>query len=152
VNQAHQVGGALFAMCDSTIPGESRGLLSDETLAWLDATLGQAPPHAPVFVGFHHPPVDLHVPFMDSMRQIGEDRLAKVLAGHRNVAALLCGHAHTPAVTTFAGLPLVVAPSLISTIVLPWDGAGVVNQEPPAALAFHLFDDGRLTTHFRTVR
>jgi 3',5'-cyclic-AMP phosphodiesterase len=152
VNRLHRAGGAVFAMCDSTIPGEPGGRLSDETLAWLDAALDDTSPDVPVFVGFHHPPVVVHAPFIDARRQTGGERLAGVLAGHGNIAALLCGHAHTAAVTSFAGLPLVVAPSLISTIRLPWDGDGVVDSAPPAALAIHVFDDdNRLTTHFRTV-
>lgn len=154
VNRLHHVGGAAFAMCDSTVPGQSAGFIADESLDWLDAVLEAQAPDTPIFVGFHHPPVEVHAPFIDAMRQAGADRLASVLDKHRdrNVKALLCGHAHTPAVTTFAGLPLILAPSLISTIRLPWDGEGIVDLEPPAALAVHVLDDtGRLTTHFRTV-
>ena len=152
INRAETVGGAVFALCDSTVPGENGGYLADETLAWLDRVLADAPDGVPVFVAFHHPPVQLHSPFIDGMRQTGAERLEQVLAGHRNVAAVVCGHAHTAAATTFAGLPLLVSPSVISTLMLPWEGEGVVDHEPPAALAFHMLDDaGRLTTHFRAV-
>jgi 3',5'-cyclic-AMP phosphodiesterase len=154
VNRLYRAGGAAFAMCDSTVPGQSGGFIADGTLAWLDAVLAAEPPDTPVFVGFHHPPVEVHAPFIDAMRQTGAQRLAEVLERRRDraVKALLCGHAHTPAVTSFAGLPLILAPSLISTIRLPWDGAGVVDSRPPAGLAIHVLDDtGRLTTHFRTV-
>jgi 3',5'-cyclic AMP phosphodiesterase CpdA len=152
VNQVAAVGGVVFALCDSTVPGENGGYLADETLAWLDRVLSGAPDGVPVFVAFHHPPVELHSPFIDGMRQTGSERLAQVLAGHRNVAAVFCGHAHTAAATTFAGLPLLVSPSVISTLTLPWEGDGIVDHEPPAALAFHVLDGaGRLTTHFRVV-
>jgi 3',5'-cyclic AMP phosphodiesterase CpdA len=152
INQVATVGGAVFALCDSTVPGENGGCLADETLAWLDRLLTDAPDGVPVLVAFHHPPVDLHSPFIDSMRQTGTERLAQVLSSHGNVAAVLCGHAHTAAATTFAGLPLLVSPSVISTLMLPWEGDGIVDHEPPPALAFHVLDDaGRLTTHFRAV-
>ena len=39
INRAHEVAGATFLMCDSTIPGRDDGLLSDETLDWIDATI-----------------------------------------------------------------------------------------------------------------
>lgn len=152
INQAHNAAGAVFALCDSTVPGEPGGYLADETLEWLDRTLTDAPPNAPVFVCFHHPPVRAHVPYLDGMMQTGGERLAAVLGRHDNVAAVLAGHVHTPAATTFAGLPLLIAPSVISTVLLPWEGDAVMDNEAPAALAFHILDDERrLTTHFRMV-
>jgi Icc protein len=152
VNRVHSAAGAVFALCDSTVPGENGGYLADETLDWLDRVLAGAPDGAPVFVCFHHPPAVIHAPYLDGMRQTGAERLAGLLARHGNVAALLAGHAHTPAATTFAGLPLLISPSVISTVVLPWEGNEIVDGEPPAALAFHVLDDERrLTTHFRMV-
>jgi Icc protein len=152
VNRVHTAAGAVFALCDSTIPGEPGGYLADETLDWLDGVLADAPDGAPAFVCFHHPPELLHIPYLDGMRQTGGERLAEALGRHGNVAAVLAGHAHTPAATTFAGLPLLICPSAISTSLLPWESEGIVDTEPPAALAFHVLDDGgRLTTHFRVV-
>jgi len=57
-----------------------------------------------------------------------------------------------PAATTFAGLPLLVAPGVVSTVRLPWEGGPVVDHDQPPMLAFHVLDDdGRLTTHVRAV-
>lgn len=152
VNRVHTAGGAVFALCDSVIPGKPGGYLSDETLQWLDQVLSDAPDSAPVFVCFHHPPVLVHAPYLDGMRQTGGDRLAAVLGRHDNVIAILTGHAHTPAATTFAGLPLLISPSVISTLTLPWDAEGLIDEEAPAALAYHILDDERrLITHFRVV-
>jgi 3',5'-cyclic-AMP phosphodiesterase len=146
-------------MCDSSIPGRDDGRLDDETLTWLEGVLTDTPPGTPVFVVFHHPPVVLHAPYVDAIRQFGADRLAGLIARHPDVAAVLCGHAHTPAATTFAGRPLLVAPGVVSTVRLPWetgtwgtDTDGLVDHDLPPALAFHVLDDeGRLTTHYRVV-
>ena len=54
INQVHEVGGATFLMCDSSIPGRADGLPADDTIDWLDSVLTGAP----AFVCFHHPPVD----------------------------------------------------------------------------------------------
>ncbi|GAA2103838.1 metallophosphoesterase [Streptomyces albiaxialis] len=154
VNQVHQLIGATFAMCDSSVPGRGDGYLDDATLRWLDQTLAAAPHDQPAFVCFHHPPVALHGQYVDPIRQFGEDRLAEVVGRHPHVAALLCGHSHTPAVTTFAGLPLVAAPGVVSTLKMPWEGesGGPIDYELPPMLAFHVYDDERrLTTHFRVV-
>lgn len=152
VNEVHRVGGAVVAMCDSSIPGQADGLLADETIAWLSTVLAQAPSDAPVFIAFHHPPAILHSPFIDRIRQHGADRLADLVRRHPQVVALLCGHAHTPAATTFAGRPLLVAPGVVSLLRLPWEHGPVLDYGPPPAVAFHILDDGwRLTTHYRVV-
>ncbi|GIF69132.1 3',5'-cyclic adenosine monophosphate phosphodiesterase CpdA [Asanoa ishikariensis] len=151
VNRAHRVGGALFAMCDSSIPGQHDGLLEASTLGWLDAELTAAA-DLPAFVCFHHPPVVLGSPFADQSRQFATDRLASLVAAHPNVVALLCGHAHTPAATTFAGRPLLVAPGVVSTFRLPFEPADTIDQDLPPMLAYHLLDNQRrLTTHYRVV-
>ena len=82
----------------------------------------------------------------------GEDRLAAVVRRHPNVIALLCGHAHTAAATTFAGLPLLVAPGVKNTLLMPWESDTPMDHDAPPAFAFHILDDrGRLTTHYRVV-
>jgi 3',5'-cyclic AMP phosphodiesterase CpdA len=151
VNRAYRISGALFAMCDSSIPGQNDGLLADETLDWLGAQLAAAA-DLPAFVCFHHPPVVLGVPYVDRIRQFRADRLAGVVGRHPNVVALLCGHAHTPAASTFAGKPLLVAPGVVSTLLLPFESDAIVDLMLPPMVALHtLDDDRRLTTHFRVV-
>ncbi|MFF4325006.1 metallophosphoesterase [Streptomyces sp. NPDC001591] len=156
VDQVLRGEGFVLAVCDSSVPGEHHGFLEDSTLDWLDGILTGTPHEVPVLVAFHHPPVPLHTPYVDGIRQFGEERLAALAGRHPHLRAFLCGHAHTAAVTTFAGLPLLVAPGVTSTLRLPWEApAGpdehVFLDEPPA-VAFHVLgEDGRLTTHYRVV-
>ncbi|MEU4409933.1 metallophosphoesterase [Streptosporangium sp. NPDC023963] len=154
INQVHHAAGVVIALCDSSVPGRDEGFLEDETLAWLEDILVRAPAGVPVLVGFHHPPARLHVTFVDGIRQFGAERLAAIADRHPDLAAFLCGHAHTPAATTFAGRPLLVAPGVVSTLRLPWEHRAHpedhVHLDQPPALAFHVLDDdGRLTTHYR---
>jgi Icc protein len=150
INRVHRIDGAVFVMCDSTIPGRDDGRLADETLVWLESELGETPSSTPVFVCFHHPPVVLHSPFIDRTRQTDEHRLAHVCHRHPNIVAVLCGHAHTPAATTFAGKPLIVAPGIASTLVMPWEPGGDLDPDAPPGVAVHVLDDDwRLTSHFR---
>ncbi|MBL1083720.1 metallophosphoesterase [Streptomyces actinomycinicus] len=156
VNQVHSSPDVVIAMCDSSVPGKDDGFLSDETLVWLDDVIAQTSDRTPVLIGFHHPPVQLHIPFIDGIRQFGAERLAALAGRHRNIAAFVCGHAHTAAATVFAGRPLLVAPGVDSTLRLPWEHRAHpqdhVHLDRPPALAFHVLDDsGRLTTHFRHV-
>ncbi|MFD4536233.1 metallophosphoesterase [Kitasatospora sp. NPDC058397] len=152
VNRLHRLPGADVLMLDSSIPGRDDGLLDEETLAWLDAELAAGRADLPALVAFHHPPAVLHLPNVDPIRQFGEEALGAVLARHPRVAGLLCGHSHTGAATTFAGLPLLVAPGVVSTVTLPCEGGPGISFTQPPMLAFHVLDDtGRLTTHYRAV-
>ncbi|MFI6181020.1 metallophosphoesterase [Nonomuraea sp. NPDC051191] len=154
VNRVHRTDGAVYVVCDSSIPGQDAGDLDDETLAWLDGVLA-GERDLPVLVAFHHPPVTLHSA-VDTIMLERPERLADLLAGHPGVTAVLVGHAHTAAATTFAGRPLLVAPGVVSTLRLPWEGAttlaGCADYALPPGLVFHVLDDdGRITTHHRVV-
>ena len=146
-----RVAGVEFLLCDSTIPGEAAGRIDDAGIAWLDHTLGAGDPREPALVCFHHPPVRLHT-WVDRIRQDGADRLAAVVERHRRVAAVLCGHAHTAATTTFAGRPLFVAPGVTSTIRLAAESRDDVDRDQPPGFAIHVLETGdehRLVTHVR---
>ncbi|MEU6235027.1 metallophosphoesterase [Kitasatospora sp. NPDC047058] len=152
VNRLHRLPGADVLMLDSSIPGQDDGLLDEETIGWLDRTLTEGRQELPALLAFHHPPVTLHLPYVDPIRQFGEERLAEVLARHPRVRALLCGHSHTGAATTFAGLPVLVAPGVVSTVTLPCEGGAEIRFDHPPQFAFHvLADDGRLTSHYRAL-
>jgi Icc protein len=147
VNQAHEVAGVLVAMCDSSRPGRADGLLDDATLAWLDEVLGDRR----ALVCFHHPPAPMHQPMIDEILLTDPDRLAGMLGRHPGVVAVLAGHAHTAAATTFAGRPCHVAPGVVSTLRLPAEHADDLDYALPPAVALHVLDGDRLTTHYRVV-
>ncbi|WP_432129437.1 metallophosphoesterase [Streptomyces sp. bgisy082] len=153
VNAAHDIDGVRILMCDSSIPGRSEGLLEPETLRWLDAALAAAPGR-PAVVALHHPPAELGLPYIDRIGLLEPEALAEVLGRHEQVTAVLCGHAHTAAATTFAGLPLLCAPGIASTALLPWEqdeGQSWKTYDAPPSITFHLYRDGRLTSHVRSV-
>ncbi|WP_052850540.1 metallophosphoesterase [Streptomyces avicenniae] len=152
VNRAHHIGGTAVLMCDSTIPGRDEGRLDARTLRWIDTTLRELPEDTRALIAFHQPPVELHHPLPDSAMLEQPGDLAALLAAHPRVAAVLTGHAHTAAASTFAGLPLVVGPAVTWTLRLPWEGDRPADRDQPPGLAYHVLDDeGRLTTHYRVV-
>lgn len=151
INRVQQVGDVTFLLVDSTIPGQDNGFLAEATLSWLDSTLA-ATPTSPALVCFHHPPVSLHSPLVDAIKLDNAAELAEVLDRHHNVVAVLCGHAHAAAATTFAGLPLLIAPGVVSTFKLPTEPRPEVDLELPPAIYLHVLDDERrLTTHCRAL-
>ncbi len=124
------------------------GALTDASLQLLDDALAA---QRPTFVGLHHPPVDLHVDLMDPIRLTASERLAEVLARHRNVVAVLVGHAHTMASTTFAGVPVLVGGGLVSTVPTDAEDLPRLDYSQPPTIALHIVEDGHLVTHWRVV-
>ncbi|MBG0826927.1 phosphodiesterase [Planomonospora sp. ID67723] len=152
VNQVLRLDGLTVALCDSSVPGRPEGFLEDETLAWLDAVLAESPT-TPAVVGMHHPAAPLGIPYVDGIGLREPGRLAEVLRRHPRVVAVLAGHAHTPASTRFAGLPLLVAPGVINTALVPAETAARVPVDlgMPPQFALHVLDGDHLATHIRPV-
>jgi 3',5'-cyclic AMP phosphodiesterase CpdA len=153
VHQVREVGAARFVLVDSTVPGADHGLLSSESLSWLDGVLRE-PYDGPLFVAMHHPPLELHHPVMDQWKLMETDALAEVLNG-KPVTAILTGHVHNAIVTTFAGHPVLGAPGVRSAVPLPFEPAtdSVVDPTAPPGLAFHAYVPGEpLQTVYRYPR
>ncbi|KAA0021166.1 metallophosphoesterase [Antrihabitans cavernicola] len=154
INRAHTVGNAVIAMADSSVPGEPGGAFTPDTVEWLRSVVAGAAPDAPIFIGFHHPPVQLFSPIVDSMQLHDDGSFRELIESDRRIVGLFCGHAHTSASTTYGGVPLLVAPSVSSVLGPDWEGREqpVVDYSIPPSLAFHVFDNThRLTTHYRVV-
>ncbi|HEU4948776.1 MAG TPA: metallophosphoesterase [Kribbella sp.] len=153
VHQVRDVAGARFVLVDTSVPGEDHGLLSAESLAWLREALASQSGDGPVFVAFHHPPVEIGNPVLDGWMLRDSAGFEAVLREARGVTALLAGHVHGAVVSTFAGLPLLVAPGIRSTAPLPFEPAaavGLVDVTAPPGLAFHLYEPAEgLRTHYR---
>ncbi|WP_225727874.1 MULTISPECIES: metallophosphoesterase [unclassified Nocardia] len=155
INRVHQVGTLTIVMLDSSIPGEPSGRLTDDTYRWLRETLAAAPADGPVLLALHHPPAHLFSPVVDEIALADPGRLAAVVAGDDRIIGVLTGHAHSCATTTFAGRPLLVAPSTASVLGAMWElelPDHVMDYAPDPAVALHIIDENHgLTTHFRSV-
>jgi 3',5'-cyclic AMP phosphodiesterase CpdA len=124
------------------------GELTEDSLRLLHEALTA---ERPTFVALHHPPVDLHVDLMDPIKLAAAEGLAEVLSRHGNVVAVLVGHAHTMATTTFAGVPVLVGGGLVSTVTTDAEDMPRIDYSQPPTIALHLVDDGHLVTHWRVV-
>lgn len=155
INHAHRIGELTVAMLDSSVPGEPGGLLTDDTYEWLHGVLAEAPADQPILLALHHPPAHLFSPVVDEIALAEPQRLAAVVAGDERIVGVLTGHAHSCATTTFAGRPLLVAPSTASVLGGAWEldlPDHVMDYAPDPAVALHVIDENHsLTTHFRTV-
>jgi 3',5'-cyclic AMP phosphodiesterase CpdA len=95
---------------DQIVPGQTHGLLTEAGAAWLDRTLAAAPDR-PTLVALHHPPFPTHDLLFDTIGLRDGDLLAAVVARHRQVCRLICGHHHRVVLGQVAHAPAIVAPS-----------------------------------------
>ena len=146
---------ARFLMLDSLVsatPGEriDHGELSADSLAWLADRLAEDT--RPTFVCLHHPPVRIGIRLMDPIRLRDAEALAAIVEQHPHFAGTLVGHAHTQGASSFAGRPLLIGGAVASTVTLDAEPLARVWEGAPPSFAWHMIDDdGRVTTHWRSL-
>lgn len=133
---------------DSVIAGDHKGELCGGRCRWLDGKLAEAP-DKPTIVMLHHPPFACGIGHMDRMGLVDAAPLAEVIARHKQVIRILCGHAHRPIQTMFAGVPASVAPATSFQIQLKLDESPGIQwtREPPAFQLHKWTPDGGLVSH-----
>lgn len=95
---------------DQIVPGQTHGLLTPAQADWLDRTLSAAPDR-PTLLALHHPPFLTHDVLFDRIGLLDAELLAPVVAKHRQVQRVICGHHHRVAMGQIAHAPVIVAPS-----------------------------------------
>ena len=146
---------ARVILLDSLVPAQDgrridHGELGPTDLAALDQLLTED--QRPTFVGLHHPPADLGLELMAPILLRDPGPLEAVLRRHPHVVATLVGHAHTSCATTFAGRPVLIGGGCASTVTMDAEELPRVWEAAPPSFALHLLhDDGRLTTHWRSL-
>jgi Icc protein len=132
---------------DSAVPGSMTGHLDEAQLRWLDGVLAERA-DASAFVCLHHPPIDIGMPFLDSIKLDNPDDLHAVLSKHSHVQRVLAGHVHRAVIGSFAGTTVTIAPSTFrqAAIDLETEGPSGYVHEPPGFL-LHRIESGTCTTH-----
>jgi len=122
-----------LVMLDTLVPGAGHGELRSDQLEFLDRTLAAAP-DKPTIIAMHHPPFICGIAPIDRINLHNAAAFAAVVARHRQVERIICGHHHRPIVTRVAHTIASISPSVAHQVELwlrPTEGAGFVF-EPPA--------------------
>ena len=117
---------------DSTEPQLIEGVMCAERLTWLNRVL-QAQPDKPTLVFVHHPPFTTGVAHMDALPMRGAAAFAAVIARHRQVLRVVCGHVHRSMSALWGGTLCTTCPSTAHQFALDL-GAGMParwTSEPP---------------------
>ncbi len=97
---------------DTIVPGAVHGELCETRLNWLRTTLANGS-GKPVMIAMHHPPFTTGLRAMDNYGiKRGLDEFRAIVAEHaKNIAAIVCGHAHRMIVANIAGVPVLLSPA-----------------------------------------
>jgi 3',5'-cyclic AMP phosphodiesterase CpdA len=137
-----------LVMLDTLVPGASHGELSASQLQWLDRTLA-AEPAKPTLIAMHHPPFVTGLPHMDRIGLLNPNAFRTVIARHKQVERIICGHHHRPIVGQFAHTIVSISPSVAHQVELTFDESepGAFNFEPPAFQLHFRGQAGGFVTH-----
>ncbi|HSD76835.1 MAG TPA: metallophosphoesterase [Solirubrobacteraceae bacterium] len=152
VQYAADLGPLRLVALDTTRPGEDRGELDAERLAWLDAALA-AVPDRPTLLAMHHPPLSTGIPAMDELALPPADRraLGDVIARHPQVRRIVGGHVHRPVAAELGGRAVLAVPSTYVQLELDLGSDGLEFGADPAGFAVHVLADGELISHLQPV-
>ena len=121
-----------LVMLDTVIPGSGAGELCAARMAWLDAALAAAP-ERPTVVVMHHPPFLTGIGHMDAINLRNAAEFTALVAQHKQVRRVLCGHVHRPINVPVAHAIGSIAPSVAHQVeFVLGDDPGFWNLDPPA--------------------
>lgn len=146
LNSTLDVGGVRFVGIDSHIDLNDQGELSVETLEYAREQLTNA--GGPAVLVLHHPPVPVGHHVMDRFGLTNPGDLEALVRNHDNVIGVFTGHVHTALATQFAGVPLIGAPGIVSTMRLGSKTDPIADSDAMPGLALHTIDNSTIRTVF----
>ncbi|HKM62691.1 MAG TPA: phosphodiesterase [Acidisphaera sp.] len=126
-------GPVRVVMLDTVVPGAGHGELRAAQLDWLDRTLADKR-DTPTMIGMHHPPFLCGIGHIDAINLRNADAFAAVVARHRQVERIVCGHNHRTITARVGHAIATIAPSVGAQVMLEvrQDAPSAFVLEPPA--------------------
>lgn len=137
-----------IVMLDTLVTGQNHGELCPERLDFLERSLSGSPDR-PTIVAMHHPPFVSGIGFMDRDNLRNADEFAAVIARHKQVERIICGHVHRPVLARVAHAPVWVGPSVSHQVALALapDAPGAYVMDPPAFSLHRWTETDGLVSH-----
>lgn len=140
LNSHIQLGNVHVLALDCLVSGKAHGLLTPETLAWLESELALLTVE-PVIFALHHPPFETGIGHMDAQPLHNADALLKLVSAHDGPKITICGHIHRYMTSHQPCGPVIIGPSVAHAVCpdLTEDGASQFSLEPGGFL-LHSYD------------
>ncbi len=133
---------------DTVVADKPYGEMCRERLEWLDTCLRQEP-DKPTLMFMHHPPFITGIRHMDWQNCRNNDVLGDIVARHKQVQMILCGHVHRAIEKSWAGTIASIGPSPCHAVALDLSECKnpAFTLEPPSCRLVYLNDDNCLIGH-----
>lgn len=150
LNSTLPLEGLSIVAIDTHIDGRDDGTLSPESLAYLASELESA--DGPVAVMMHHPPVAVGHDVVDEHYALrNPEDLERIIRAHPAVIAVFTGHVHAAFTAAFAGVPVLGAPGIVSTMRLGSRTNPIADPDSLPGFALHTVIGSQLRTIFHTL-
>lgn len=146
LNSTLDVAGVRLIGLDSHIDQHDEGILGAAVLEYARSQLADSKNLA--ILAMHHPPVPVGHHVMDRFGLRNADDLAELIHTHDNIAGVFTGHVHSALATTYAGVPLIGAPGIASTMRLGSRTDPIADPNAMPGLAVHTIDGTTISTVF----
>jgi 3',5'-cyclic AMP phosphodiesterase CpdA len=133
-------------MLDTVIFGSPAGELCAARMAWLEARLAEQTGR-PTMIAMHHPPFDCGINDAIGLRNAAE--FVALIARHRQVLRIVCGHHHRPVTAAVAHAIGTICPGVAHQVELDLANPGLVGKWylEPAAFQVHAWIGGGIVSH-----
>lgn len=150
MDDALTLDGLTVVALDSHIDGRDDGLLQPGSLDFAREAIATAA--GPVALMMHHPPVPIGHHVVDEHFALANPGdLESLVRESPAVIALLTGHVHAAFTTTFAGVPVLGAPGIVSTMRLGSRTDPIADPAAMPGFALHTVDGASIRTVFHTL-
>lgn len=146
LNSTLDVAGVRLIGLDSHIEEHDEGLLGAAALKYARTQLADS--GSLVILAMHHPPVPVGHHVMDRFGLGNADELAELIHTHDNIVGIFTGHVHSALATTYAGIPLIGAPGIASTMRVGSRTDPIADTDAMPGLAVHNIDGTTISTVF----
>lgn len=146
LNSTLDIAGVRLIGLDSHIDHHDEGVLATTALEYARTRLATST--GPVILGMHHPPVPVGHHVMDRFGLRNADDLAQLVRAHDDIIGIFTGHVHSALATTYAGVPLLGAPGIASTMRLGSRTDPIADPDAMPGLAVHTISGTTMSTVF----
>lgn len=146
LNSTLDIPGVRLIGLDSHVDQHDEGTLAPTDLEYAREQL--AGTDGPAIITLHHPPVPVGHHVMDRLGLSNADDLAEIVRAHDQIIGIFTGHVHSALATTWAGVPLIGAPGIVSTMRLGSKVDPIADPNAMPGLAIHTITQTMISTVF----
>lgn len=140
------VGNVRVIGLDSHIDARDEGRLSPETIDFARHAVRSA--SGPIVLALHHPPVPVGHDVADLWGLANPGDLEALILENPRIVGVFTGHVHTALAASFAGVPVLGAPGIVSTMRLGSRVDPIADESAMPGLAVHTIDGSFIRTVF----